>query len=354
MALIHGGDIFTLAEKLRKNDEEILDFSVNINPLGLSPKVRAALIEQVDLAVAYPDPLCRKLVTALSNVHDLEERHILCGNGAADLIFRLAYVCQPKRALILAPTFAEYELALKQVGCEMLYYDLEEAKDYQVEEDLLDLLTKDLDMIWICNPNNPTGQLTHKDLMLKVLRKCEALNIQMIVDECFMDFIEEPSSYSLIDEVEKSTVLTILKAFTKFYGMAGLRLGYALVSDASLKEALQKAAQPWSVSSMAQLAGVIALEDRDYKKETLTLIKEQRHYLKEALDRLGFKVYASYADYLFFKSPISALNEKLANQGILIRHCANYRGLSKDYYRIGIKTPQMNNYLIKVLEQCER
>lgn len=354
MALIHGGDIFTLAEKLNKKDTEIMDFSVNINPLGLSPKVKKALIEHIDLAVAYPDPLCRKLIAALSQQHQMEKEHILCGNGAADLIFRLAYVCQPKHALILAPTFAEYELALSQVGCEISYYNLKEETDYKVEEDLLELLTPDLDMIWICNPNNPTGQLTPKSLMLRLLRKCEAHNIQMIVDECFMDFIEEDSAYSMIEEVEKSKHVTILKAFTKFYGMAGLRLGYALIGDKVLKDALQKAAQPWAVSSLAQLAGVAALEDIAYKEETLSMIKAQRTYLKEALKRLGFRVYASYADYLFFKSPILDLHKQLANEGILIRHCGNYRGLSAQYYRIGIKTPQMNTFLIQALEKCER
>ena len=351
MTLIHGGDIFTLAKKLGKEDEEIIDFSVNINPLGLSRKVREALINQIDLAVAYPDPLCRKLVSALAHFHQLPETSILCGNGAADLIFRLAHVCKPKKALILAPTFAEYELALKGVDCQVQYYILKEEMDYQIGEDFLDLLTEDLDMIWLCNPNNPTGQLTQKEFMKSIIKKCEAWDIKLIVDECFMDFVEEGEVYSVVSEVRNTPQLVVLKAFTKFYGMAGLRLGYALIGDTDLKEALVQAAQPWAVSSLAQLAGLIALEDTAYQIETKTLIRNERTYLKGALEHLGFKIYASYADYLFFKSPITALHEKLAKKGVLIRHCENYHGLTKDYYRIGIKTHEMNTFLIHALQE---
>ena len=351
MALIHGGDVFTLAEKLGKEDREIIDFSVNINPLGLSQKVKEALIDQIDLAVAYPDPLCRKLVTALGNVHKLPEASILCGNGAADLIFRLAHVCKPKKALILAPTFAEYEIALKGVGCIVQYYTLEEETDYQIGEDFFDLLTEELDMIWLCNPNNPTGQLTQKDFMQRVLKKCKDLDIKLIVDECFMDFVEDGALYSVVSEVRSTPHLIVLKAFTKFYGMAGLRLGYALIGDIALKEALGKAAQPWAVSSLAQLAGCIALEDTAYQVATKELIHQERTYLKKAFEDLGFKVYASHADYLFFRSPIKALHEKLAKKGILIRHCENYHGLTEDHYRIGIKTHEMNVFLIRALQE---
>lgn len=351
MALIHGGDIFTLAEKLGKVDKEIIDFSVNINPLGLSPKVKEALVNQIDLAVTYPDPLCRKLVAALAKEHSLSEEHILCGNGAADLIFRLAHVCKPKKALVLAPTFAEYELALKEIGCEIVYYRLREAAGYNIETDLFNHLTEELDMIWLCNPNNPTGQVIEKELMLNVIARCKDRGIKVIVDECFMDFVEEDDRYSVIDEVSTYPNLVVLKAFTKFYGMAGLRLGYGLIGDSALKTALQKAAQPWAVSSLAQLAGTIALEDLDYRQATKALILKERIYLEKALKSLGFKVYPTYADYLLFKSPIEALHEKLAQKGILIRHCENYYGLTKDYYRIGIKTHEMNTFLIQALQE---
>ncbi|MEG0319482.1 MAG: threonine-phosphate decarboxylase CobD [Niameybacter sp.] len=349
MTLIHGGDIFTLAQKLECNEQEIIDFSVNINPLGLTPSVRQALIENVDLAIQYPDPLCRKLTEAIAKHYDLEASSILCGNGAADLIFRLAYVCKPKRALVLAPTFAEYALALKQVGTKVEQYLLKEENNFNVEEDFLEYLTQDLDMVWLCNPNNPTGQLIPKSFLLKVLERCEALDIKLIVDECFMDFVEVPSGYSLLQELGNYKCLVILKAFTKFYAMAGLRLGYGCFGDTGLKQAVQEAAQPWSVSGLAQLAGVVALEDLAYAKATQVLIRNEYLYIEENLTRLGFLCYPSEADYVLFKSPIAQLKEKLMEKGILIRHCANYEGLSETHYRIGIKDHAKNQVLIQAL-----
>ena len=348
MTLIHGGDIFSLAEELDCEDGEILDFSVNINPLGLSPKVRQALIEQIDLSIRYPDPLCRKLVNALSNTYGVEKERILCGNGAADLIFRLAYVCRPKRALVLAPTFAEYAQALEQVDCKMEHYILKEENTFNIQEDFLSYLTPDIDMVWLCNPNNPTGQVTSKAFLLKVLQKCEDLDIKLVVDECFMEFVKEAVDYSLIGEIENFKCLVILKAFTKFYAMAGLRLGYGFFGDKELKERVEKAAQPWAVSGLAQLAGVVA-----YEEETKRIIQEEMLYMKESLISLGFICYPSCANYLLFKSPIVGLKEKLMKKGILIRHCANYKGLNEDFYRIGIKNHEQNEVLIKTLKQIK-
>ncbi|MEG0580038.1 MAG: aminotransferase class I/II-fold pyridoxal phosphate-dependent enzyme, partial [Niameybacter sp.] len=242
-------------------------------------------------------------------------------------------------------------IALKQADCEVVHYQLQEALDYQIGEDFWECMTADLDMIWLCNPNNPTGQLTDKSFMLKLLERCKALAIRLVVDECFIDFVEEGIGYSVIDQVALHPSLVVLKAFTKFFGMAGLRLGYALIGDLKLKSALEKSAQPWAVSSLAQLAGEVALEDTLYSAQTKSLIKLERGYLKQAFERLGFTTYASYADYLFFKSPIPNLHAKLAEKGILIRHCENYKGLTKDYYRVGIKTHKLNVFLVTKLEE---
>lgn len=353
MHLIHGGDVFSLAEKLGCDDKKIIDFSVNINPLGLAPSVRTALAQNLDLAVQYPDPLCRKLTEAISDYYGLLKESILCGNGAADLIFRLVYVCKPKRALILAPTFAEYALAMEQVGCEVVAYNLKENNNFNIQEDFLEILTPDLDMVWLCNPNNPTGQLTSKTFLLKVLEKCETFSIKLIVDECFMDFVEAPEKYSLLAELGNYKCLVILKAFTKFYAMAGLRLGYGCFSDLELKKAVQQAAQPWSVSGIAQLAGVVALNDDEYAKETKALIRREYDYIQEHLTRLGFYCYPSAADYILFKSPIKGLKEMLMEKGILIRHCGNYTGLTDLHYRIGIKSHEQNQLLIEALEQLK-
>ncbi|HVI40748.1 MAG TPA: aminotransferase class I/II-fold pyridoxal phosphate-dependent enzyme, partial [Anaerovoracaceae bacterium] len=264
--LIHGGDIYSAKEQLNKlvNPPAILDFSANINPLGLPEGVKQALIDSVTSFDVYPDPLCRELISGLSNYEGVPGEWILCGNGAADLIYRTVYAVKPKKAMVLAPTFAEYEEALNAVSCHVIHYELHERNGYQVEEGLLDELEEDLDMLFLCNPNNPTGQLMTKEFLLKIIRRCKALGILLFLDECFNEFLEEPQEYSAKEFLKVFDNLIILKAFTKIYAMAGIRLGHCISANGELLKKISEAGQPWSVSSPAQIAGIKAMEEREY------------------------------------------------------------------------------------------
>jgi len=351
--LVHGGDIYSAKEK---GINHILDFSANINPKGLPDRVKQAIIDGLDSCVNYPDPLCRQLISAISDFQGIQKELILCGNGAADIIFRLALALKPKKALVLAPTFAEYELALDTVGCQTVHYDLKEEENFALREDYLQGLDSSYDVLFLCNPNNPTGQLISKELLEKTLQKCIENNILMVLDECFIEFVEGYGQYTMKAHVDDYKHLFILKAFTKSYAMPGLRLGYGMTGNRELLKKIMDMGQPWSVSIPAQLAGIQALKEAEYLEESLREIREERLYLLSELNKLGIKYYKPAANYIFFKIDdmgkykISTFKDKLFEKGIIIRDCSNYAGLEEGYYRIAVKSHSANERLIDALK----
>ena len=344
--LIHGGDIYSF-----NKNENIIDFSANINPLGMPLSVKKAIIDNIENYKAYPDPLCRSLRKALAEKEKTSMKNILCGNGAADIILKIALGIKPKKALILAPTFSEYEEGLKLVDCKINYYILKEENNFFIKDDILNYLNEKIDIIFLCNPNNPTGIPLKKEGMLKILKKCIEKNIIMVVDECFMDFIYDEENYSISSYINEFKNLIILKAFTKIYAMAGIRLGYMLSSNEEIIDKISSIGQPWSVSSVAAFSGEAALKEKEFVNKTKVYIKENREFLKKELKKLGFKVFDSEANYLFFKSNILGIKEYLKEKGILIRSCSNYVSLNKDYYRISVKSKEDNKILIKYLKE---
>ncbi len=356
--LIHGGDIYSARERLGKqeNPPAILDFSANINPLGLPEGVKQAIRDAADSFDIYPDPLCRELVSGLAIREGVPREWILCGNGAADVIYRTVYAVKPKKVMVLAPTFAEYEEALNAADCGVVHFELREENGFQAGNGLPDALDESLDMLFLCNPNNPTGQLMKKDLLLKILRRCKELDILLFVDECFNEFLEDPREYTTKDYLKAFDNLIILKAFTKIYAMAGLRLGYCISANAGLLERIRGAGQPWSVSAPAQVAGIRAMEEDAYLVRTKNLIRAEREYLVPQLTELGITVIASNANYIFLKdggAGLKPLHEMLFEKGILIRNCDNYNGLGPGYYRICIRKHEENVRLVEALKEIK-
>ncbi len=350
MALIHGGDT---EGYILEYGQKPLDFSANCNPLGVPKSVPRAVGQAARLAEGYPDPLCRRLGTALSEKLGIGPEHILFGNGAADLIFRLAHAEKPNMAVVTAPTFAEYELALKTAGCDVAHYTLMKAKDFSVTETILHQITPKTDMLFICNPNNPTGRTVDPGLMAEILAACKKNGTLLVVDECFNAFLDRPEKHSLKKNLSKYNNLLILDAFTKIYGIAGVRLGYCLSHNTKLLGRMKNAGQPWSVSSLAQSAGLAALKEDAYVKRTRRLITKERAYLFKALEALEIKPLGGEANYIFFRCDIPELTGKLRERGVIIRDCGNYRGLTKGYYRIAVRTHKENTTLIDALRQLE-
>lgn len=339
---IHGGDIY--------RHPNVLDFSSNCNPYGMPEGVKKAAAAAIKLAEHYPDVSCTRLRMALSKAEQVPVEQILCGNGAADLIFALALAKKPKKALLLAPTFAEYQQALETVDCEIHYAYLREEHDFVPGEEILYQITEDLDMMFFCNPNNPTGVLASRDYVKKIVEKCKAMNVFLVLDECFLDFVEQGETHTMKPFLKEYSNLFLVKAFTKKYAMPGLRLGYGFCSDTKMLERIKGVMQPWNVSVIAQEAGIAALKEEAYVKETFEKIREQRAFLWEHLEKLSLKLYPSRANYIFFQGP-RGLQEQCLKQGIYIRDCSNYEGLGTGFYRIAVRTREENQALLEIFEK---
>ena len=342
----HGGDVLTARARF---GGDVLDCSANLNPLGMPPAVQAAAAAAAADSARYPDPLCRALRAKLAPHEGIPAESILCGNGAADLIFRLVWAVKPHKALVTAPTFAEYASALDTVGCEVKRFFLDEANDFAPTDALVDAVDESIDMVFLCQPNNPTGQLASPELVKKLLRRCGECRTILAVDECFLDFLPDADVWTAKPLLESGN-LVILKAFTKLYGMAGVRLGYCLCSDETLLEKMQTAGQPWAVSSLAQAAGVAALKETAYVDEVRALIARQRPVLTAGLRALGLRVIDGKANYLLFRAPAD-LNERLRPLGTQVRSCENYPGLGPEWYRTAVRTAPENARLLELMKE---
>ena len=347
MKLTHGGDIAGFVAQYGRRP---LDFSANVSPLGLPDGVRQAVVESLDRADEYPDPLCRELRGAIAEAEGCRPEEILCGAGAAELIFRLCLARKPQTALVTAPTFAEYEQALSAAGCAVTRHLLRPEDDFRLTERFLEALEARPDVVFLCQPINPTGQPVERELAQAVLDDCARRGALLVLDECFVDLLDDGADYTLKGRLDCPNLL-ILKAFTKTYAMAGLRLGYCLSSNTALLEAMAACGQPWSVSSVAQAAGIAALREDAYRAALRQLIAAERPRLAAGLQSLGCTVLGSRANFVFFSSR-PGLDDALREKGILIRSCANYPGLDEHYYRIAVRTAPDNDALLAAAAQC--
>ncbi len=337
----HGGDIYG-------NAEIRLDFSVNTNPLGMPEAAKRALFKAASSFERYPDPQCRILRQAIAEKHSVAPDRILCGNGAADMIFRVCACLKPQKTLTLAPTFSEYERPVKLFGGEMLEYRLKETDGFALTDGVLEALTPDIELFFLCNPNNPTGRLSSPELLCRVAEACAKNGTLLILDECFIEFTDGPSMAPLLEALPN---LLILNAFTKFYALAGLRLGYLLCADAALLSRIAAFGAEWSVSAAAQAAGLGAFKEPEWSERTRSLLRKERSFMRENLAALNLTVFPADANFLLLKSPVP-LYEPLKKRGILVRSCANFTGLSEHFVRIGLKTREKNEALLQALKEA--
>ena len=336
----HGGDIKTYGA--------VLDFSANLNPLGMPQPVLRACADSLAEAGHYPDPFCRAPRTAIAGRDGVPFEHIVCGNGAADLIFRLCLAIRPKTALICAPTFSEYEQALTVCGCAVRRHTLRRERGFELGRDYLAELQKGADIAFLCTPNNPTGRLIDRALLAEIAEICSRQHTLLVLDECFIDLSDDPRGMTELLQ----TGAVLLRAFTKSYAMPGLRFGYALCADSALRDRLDECAQPWSVSCVAQAAAVAACSCPDWPERGRELIAAERPKLIAALRSLGLEVWDGQANYLLFRSPgDETLKERLVEKGVLIRSCANYPGLDADCYRVAVRPPEENSVLLTALRE---
>lgn len=346
----HGGDVYGVSEELGIPVEECLDFSANINPLGIPAAVKAAMENAISRLDHYPDPECRELTQAIGQHLHVKPETILCGNGGADILYRIVYAAKPKKAVIPAPTFLAYEEALRQVGAEISFYYMDEKME--VGNDILGMITEETDILFLCTPNNPTGLLISGEVLKAVMERAKDTGTRVVLDECFMDFVVKERRWSMVGDTAKFPNLVIVKSFTKLYGIPGIRLGYAVCSDAFFLQKMKKAGQTWPVNTVAVAAGLAALKEEGFARDTVEYVRREREWLAGELKSLGLCVCDGQADYLFFRAPgRENLYETLLADKIVIRRCCNYVNLTAEHYRIAVKRHEENERLVQCLKK---
>ncbi|MEG0254161.1 MAG: threonine-phosphate decarboxylase CobD [Vagococcus sp.] len=349
---LHGGNIKEISEMYEVSDTEIIDFSANINPLGLSKKLLESFHTGIDQILHYPDLRYKELKTEIANYHHLKENTIFLGNGAAEVIYSLADVLSVKKLLLLAPTFSEYEDAFAHNNTSFFYF---KTIDNNFKVDITELMkaieVETVDAICLCNPNNPTGTLIEKADMIKLVDYCKVNKIKLIVDEAFMDFVSEEQSLS--SELKNYSELFILRSLTKIFAIPGLRLGYLLTDNKEVLEKLEKRAVPWRINCFADLAGRESLKDREYLIKTLLFVNQERGFLEKGLSEFKeIQFVKSTTNFIFFEFKQNVnLQKELLKRNILIRDCSNYKGLNGNYYRVAVRTREENQQLLEAFEE---
>ena len=344
------------ALKYRVNNNRIIDFSANINPLGLSPRVKKALISGIDTALHYPDPYCEGLKKKLASSLGVGEKNILIGNGSCDLIYLIPRVLTPQKVLIPVPTFAEYEYAVdvSKGMCKFLF--LEEAEGFSVNPEYIIDNIKKMEMVFICNPQNPIGNVMKKEELISVVSQCEKRGVKVIVDEAFIDFVQGYDYLSLVKDAVSRENLLVLRSLTKFFGIPGLRVGY-LVGEEGLITEISSGQAPWMVNTLGQIAAEEALEDLEYIERSRIYVCEEREYLFSELKRItGIDPFPSAVNFIFCKLTLDEidsilLDEKLGRRGVLIRDCSTFRGLDRRFIRLAVRKREENIRLISILQE---
>lgn len=344
---IHGGDVYSYAAQFGRMP---IDLSANIAPFGIPDAVRQALHDAVAACTHYPDPFCRAPRAAIGEAEGVDPARLYCGNGAADVLDRLAAVLRPKTALLTAPTFAEYARTL--AGADIRLHTLRADEGFAVTERLLADITPDIEAVYLCDPNNPTGRTIEPALLRAIAARCASIGARLIVDACFLDLVAD--GLSRVPALDEYPTLVLLRAYTKLFAVPGVRFGWCMTADTALIEQLYRAGQPWNVSVLAQACAVACAGERDYVRRTVQRIAHERSRLQRGLAARGLTVYPGEANFLLFYAPDPALRDELAQRGILIRDCAGYPGLAPGYYRTAVKTARESDALLAALDEIGR
>lgn len=344
----HGGDIYAASRRTGIPREKILDFSASINPLGMPEGAARAIEDAVGSLCHYPEPYSEELTGHVARHLSIDPETVVCGNGSTELIYLIPRVLRPGRVLIPRPTFAEYERACVASGAsEIVGLHLRAEEEFDVEPGaFIDGMTEApfCDMAFLCNPNNPTGRLVSGDNVLRCAEAAREKGCYLVVDEAFIDFCTEAS---VVREVKDNPYLIVLRSMTKFYALAGLRIGCA-VFHPSLADRVAACKEPWTVNTLAQRAGIASLEDESFRKTSLAMMKEEKEFMKEGMNKIGVSFIPSRANYYLLRMPrAEEVRTSLEQRGILVRGCSTFPGLDNTYLRVAVRSRRENSMLLK-------
>lgn len=363
----HGGKVYQIARQLGRPVEDLLDFSASLNPLGPPVSVLKAMGKAVYECQHYPDPYSEDLRLRLAQEHGISEESILVGNGSAEIIRLLPKALGLQYACIIGPTFSEFGNSLRLAGIRWTSVDAVSAQRYSPPmEKLSDVLEKwgvastkkgrknlvRNSGVFVCNPNSPTGRRIALRDIREIVKKVNQIGCWMIVDEAFMDWCP---SHSLVKDLPTCPRLIILRSFTKFFSIPGIRLGY-VVGDPAVVESIRKHLPPWSVNHVAQGAGVAALEDSRFRQRSQLFMQQERARFSEELRAIpGLRVIPSQANFVMVEVPSGCqtqdITARLQGQGILVRDCQTFSGMTKPALRFAVRLKRENQRLVQGLKK---
>ena len=356
--VFHGSDIEKICEYYHLNKEDIVKFGANVNPLGLSSKVRDALASNIDLFSSYPDRNYTSLRNTISEYCNIPADFILPGNGSSELISLLIQERAPKHTLILGPTYSEYSRELSFSGSTQEYYHLQEERDFFLDiDDLCKTLENGYDFLILCNPNNPTSSAITQNELRKLIAFCAKHNIFVMIDETYVEFAPDINEITAVPLTQEFTNLMVLRGVSKFYAAPGMRLGYGVTGNMDFLAKMREKQTPWSLNSLGAYAAELMFKDQEYIQKTRNLILSERDKLYKELKEIPtYKVYPAYANFILLKIQKTGLTssdafEACIKEGLMIRDCASFQCLDGEFIRFCIMMPEDNARLLNVLKQ---
>ncbi|MDD6038451.1 MAG: pyridoxal phosphate-dependent class II aminotransferase [bacterium] len=352
----HGSDLEKIEKIYGIRREDITSFSANVNPLGISPRLRETLAAHIDAITAYPDREYGSLRQCIGEYVGADMEQVIVGNGSTELISLIIQLEHPKKAMIIGPTYSEYEREIKLGGGTSLYYPLREADGFELQiDEFISKLNETIDLLVICNPNNPTSTcITNRKLRL-ILDACKEHGIFVMIDETYVEFAQNVNEITAVPLTKYYDNLIILRGTSKFFAAPGLRLGYAITGNRDLRKSLNTRQNPWSISSLAAIAGEIMFTDQAYIRQTRDLISSERTRIFEKLNaHPDYKVYEPSANFLLVKllredQTSEALFDKAIRQNMMIRDCSTFPFLDDRFIRFCIMSPEMNDKLLNCI-----
>lgn len=353
----HGSDLEKIEEYYHIPKEEIIQFGANVNPLGLSEYVKEKLRSNLDIISRYPDREYKDLKAAISSYCSIQPENIVVGNGSTELISLLISQKAAKKALVLGPTYSEYERELSLVGGSLSYYNLQESKNFILDvSDLIRTLDESIDLLILCNPNNPTSSAINNTDIEAIITACRKLNIFVMIDETYIEFSPDIASITAVPLTNKYDNLMVIRGVSKFFAAPGLRFGYGITSNQAFLSMLLTHQNPWSLNSIGAYAGELMLKDKSYIKKTWNLIDSERTKMCREIEKLdSFKVYPPSANFILLKilkRGITSFDvfEAAIKEKMMIRDCSSFKNLEGEFIRFCIMNPEDNERLLNVLK----
>lgn len=357
----HGSDLEKIEAIYGINKDEIVSFSANVNPLGVSPLLRASLAEKIDAITTYPDREYTSLRKCIADYCDTEYEHVIVGNGSTELISLFIQIEHPKKALVIGPTYSEYEREIALGGGTTLYYPLREKDNFRLDvEDFLTHLNESIDLLVICNPNNPTSSCITRKEMRHILDACKQYDIYVMVDETYVEFADNMDEISAVPLTNYYNNIVILRGTSKFFAAPGLRLGYAITGNHDLIKAINTRKNPWTINSLAVIAGETMFRDTSYIENTKALISAERTRIYNLLKKHpDFKVYEPSGNFLLvriLKDDLTSqdLFDRTIREKMMIRDCSTFPFLDNKYIRFCFMNPDDNDRLLSCLFGTDR